>query len=125
MLSAPKVLVVDDEPEMADICVEVAELAGCEAAAVHSAEAFRASAVDTFSLLILDLSVPGMNGSKVLRELGERGSPVRVIIVSGMDQTTLESTATLARNRGADVRGVMSKPVRIAQLKALIEAALA
>ena len=125
MLSARKVLVVDDEPEIADICVAVAELADCEAAAVHSAEAFRASAVDTFSLLILDLSVPGMNGSQVLRELGERGSPVRVIIVSGMDQATLESTATLAQNRGADVHGVMSKPVRIAQLRELIEAALA
>ena len=112
-------LVVDDEPEMADVCVTVAELAGYEATAVHSAEAFRASDVEAYALLILDLSVPGMNGSKVLREMGETGSLVRVI------QATLESTAALARNRGADVRGIMSKPVRAAQLKSLIEEALA
>lgn len=124
-MSAPKVLVVDDEPEMADVCVTVAELAGYEATAVHSAEAFRASDVEAYALLILDLSVPGMNGSKVLREMGETGSLVRVIIVSGLDQATLESTAALARNRGADVRGIMSKPVRAAQLKSLIEEALA
>ena len=83
-----RVLVVDDHPGIAEAVAAMVRASGCEVAVVHSGEAamdfLRAGDVD---LLILDVSMPGMSGLEVLREMGAEGilpvTPVLMFSASG------------------------------------------
>ena len=69
-----RVLVVDDHPDIARAVAQIARAAGCDATVVHGGRAaldvLRAGRVD---LVILDVSMPGMSGLEVLREMGAEG----------------------------------------------------
>ena len=69
-----RALVVDDHPGIAQAVAAMVRSSGCEAAVVHSGEAamdfLRTHRVD---LVVLDVSMPGMSGLEVLREMGAEG----------------------------------------------------
>lgn len=89
------IAVIDDDPLMRDTLVANLDAAGfktvsfaCGAAALaYLAEGGRASA------LILDWSMPGMNGPEVLRRLRARGHDMPVIYLTGHTQSVFEETA--------------------------------
>lgn len=80
----PRILIVDDEPEMCEFLAMVVEPAGGAATQVMTAKAYRQQDPNTFAVLILDLSIPSLNGISVLRELGAAKCPAQVIIISGL-----------------------------------------
>lgn len=71
-------------------------------------------------LLVSDLSMPGMDGFRMIRTLrGEAGyGQMAIIVVSGLDRTTIASMGL-----PADIP-VFPKPVPFAQLRAAVENAL-
>jgi two-component system response regulator FixJ len=69
--------------------------------------------------LILDLTMPGMNGFEVLGELRRRGDSPPVIIV-----TANADAATRNRAAAAGALGMVEKPHRAAELLALVRRAL-
>lgn len=50
-------------------------------------EAVRALADNSFDLLILDLGLPGLDGTEVLRQVRAGGNPIPVLILSARDAT--------------------------------------
>ena len=83
-----RALVVDDHPGIAQAVAAMVRTLGCEAAVVHSGEAamdfLRSNHAD---LVVLDVSMPGMSGLDVLREMGAEGmlpgTPVLMFSASG------------------------------------------
>jgi CheY-like chemotaxis protein len=68
------ILVVDDNPDLCDVLVRLLRLSGFAAAGVDDgAAALHAVRATPPALVILDVSMPGMDGFEVLREL--RGDP--------------------------------------------------
>ena len=69
-----RALVVDDHPGIAQAVAAMVRTSGCEAAIVHNARAamdfLRSHHAD---LVVLDVSMPGMSGLEVLREMGAEG----------------------------------------------------
>ncbi|MBI3241591.1 MAG: response regulator transcription factor [Chloroflexi bacterium] len=80
-MTAPKVLVVDDEKAMRLSLSEIIRLDGCEVqAAASGEEALQLLSTNSFDLMLLDLKMPGMDGIRVLAET-HRLSPQTVIIL--------------------------------------------
>lgn len=82
MPGAQKILVVDDEPRMLDFIRVSLENAGYAVAeAVDGSEALERLRDEMPDLILLDVSLPELDGFEVLREV-RRVSPVPVIIVT-------------------------------------------
>lgn len=80
-----KVLVVEDEEELAQLAVLYLEREGLEARVCLSAEDARAAfREESFDLVVLDINLPGMDGFEFLQEL-RRTSQVPVMIVSARE----------------------------------------
>jgi two-component system nitrate/nitrite response regulator NarL len=82
----PPILVVDDDPALAAVMVELLELAGYRGIAVRSAAAaLEAARAEVPLLVVLDIKLPDLSGYEALQllraELGER---LPVLFVSGV-----------------------------------------
>src|SRR5882672_6807803 len=77
--TATRILLVDDDAELASMLSEYLTVEGFETVCAHSGEhGIEQAARQTFDAIVLDVMLPGMNGIDVLRRLRER-SPVPVI----------------------------------------------
>ncbi len=78
-----KVLVVEDMHEVATLVADVLDEEGFEATVVGTGEdALEAAAASEPDLVILDISLPGIDGNEVCRRLREDGSDAYVIILT-------------------------------------------
>lgn len=80
-----KVLVVDDEPEIRDLCKVNLEFAGHEVAvAGNGREAIDSITADPPDFVFLDLMMPGVDGWAVLRAIreGERTAHIPVVLLT-------------------------------------------
>jgi two-component system, OmpR family, response regulator ResD len=80
--SGRTVLVVDDEPTIAEVVARYLERAGYETAtAGDGLEALRMAADRRPDLIVLDVMLPGLGGLEVLRRLGEADGPRTPVIL--------------------------------------------
>lgn len=78
-----RVLVVEDQPELAELLAHNLRLEGLEVRTVYDGrEALGAHATFDPDLVILDLMLPGLDGFEVLRTLRGRSRDLPVIILS-------------------------------------------
>ncbi|MCM0082943.1 PAS domain-containing protein [Geomonas sp. Red32] len=112
-----KVLVVDDEEVVRAICTEMVEALGftplTAADGREALEIYRAAG--DISLVILDLTMPRMDGEECFRELRRLDPAARVILSSGFSQT--EVTRKFA---GQGLAGFVQKPYRLPELRETI-----
>jgi len=84
-----RILVVDDEEAVRDICLQALEAfgyrVGLAADGVQALEVFDRAAVagEPFDLVLLDLAMPRMDGKACARAILERDSGARIIIATG------------------------------------------
>ena len=114
-------LIVDDEPEVAEVIAEFAGRAGYDVACTSSPQAFDTLYHDGLDVVILDLWMPDVDGIELIRRLAARRSQARLILVSGFDRRVLESARQLAISHGLRVAGALGKPLRLAELTALLD----
>jgi len=119
-MSQDRLLVVDDQPEIASLIAAAGEACGYEARTAGDGALFRLE-FEAFNptLIALDLSMPGEDGIELMRYLAEKGCTAGVLIVSGSDDRVLEAAASLARVRGLRMLGTIPKPFRLKPLKEL------
>jgi two-component system phosphate regulon response regulator PhoB len=114
----PKVLVVDDDPDIRDVVAAMLEAVGLAVAAVDSAEAaLERLTADTFDLLVLDWNLPKMTGLDLCRSLRKDAAraqlPVLFLTANASSQDMVEAFAG-----GAD--DYVVKPFRAPELGARI-----
>ncbi|MFP4039326.1 MAG: response regulator [Desulfosudaceae bacterium] len=116
-----KILVVDDEKDIREGCVRVLRrVKDCEVqAASNGKEGLDLIEEDSFSIVLLDLKMPGIDGMDVLREIQDREEDILVIIITGF--ATVE-TAIEAMKQGA--YDFIPKPFDPAQLRIVVERAM-
>jgi two-component system invasion response regulator UvrY len=95
----PRVLVVDDEPHTRAAIARLIKL-DFPCAVVGDAgdghTALRMIAAELWDVVLLDISMPEMNGLEVLREMRSRDELVPVVIVSGLLADHYEAAAVAA-----------------------------
>ena len=115
----PTILVVDDEEMVRSIATQMLEKLGYNVVAVSSGteaiECFE-SDPESIDLVILDMIMPGMNGSRVFDELKKLDSETKFVLSSGYSR---DSQANEIMNRGCDA--FIQKPFRLQELSQLIE----
>ncbi|RJR44350.1 MAG: response regulator [Desulfobacteraceae bacterium] len=108
-------LVVDDEKNIRLTLSQSLDSLGIEiSTAVNGEEALRKLQEQEFSLIILDLRMPGMDGMEVLRHVRTRWPKTRVIVITAYG--TVES-AVEAMKLGAD--DFIQKPFTPAEIREL------
>lgn len=116
-----RLLMVDDEIELGKLICRVAEDMGFSARATANARDFLAAMEEQApDLVILDLGLPETDGVELMRVLGERGVQAEVLIMSGSDTRVRHSANRLGEARGLRMAGQIPKPVRIAELRAIL-----
>ena len=81
-----KILIVDDEPEIAELVQELLTIAGYRCFTANSAEAaLRMLEKRNFGLLVTDIMMPGMSGIELLEEVKKSFPDLAVIMVTGLD----------------------------------------
>jgi DNA-binding response OmpR family regulator len=114
-------LLIDDEPALADFLADAARECGFEPVVTSDDAQFR----DTFiaeppDMVALDLGMPGMDGVELLRFLAEQEYHSPVLIVSGFDRRVLESAFRLGEALGLNMAGPVEKPVRLDALEQVL-----
>ena len=109
------VLVVDDEELVLNLAISMIEHMGFAAISardgIEAVEVFREHA-DEISLVLLDLTMPRLNGEEAFDEIRRIKADALVIISSGYTRENL-----MARFRGKGVVGFMHKPYELNTLR--------
>ncbi|HEX5729772.1 response regulator transcription factor [Microbacterium sp.] len=112
-------VVVEDDPEIRELIVEVFESAGLRTVAVDNGiDGVEAVKTHDPSVTTLDINMDGIDGLETARRI-RSVSPTFIIMLSGLGD---ETDIVLGLNAGADEYVV--KPFRPRELRARIEAAL-
>jgi two-component system, OmpR family, response regulator len=114
-----RILVVDDEENISYVVSTALRLAGFEVTvAVNGRDALSAAATRT-DLLVLDVTLPDLDGFEVCRRLRQNGSTAPVIFLTARD-------ATEDRLRGLTIGGddYVTKPFSVEELVARVRVVL-
>ncbi|MDH3640628.1 MAG: response regulator [Gammaproteobacteria bacterium] len=116
------ILVVDDEPAVRDLLQSVLVKFGFDALVAEGGEQgirlFDQHAGEV-SLVLLDMSMPGMDGVETLQRLRERDPAVSVLVMSGYSEED-----TMNRFRELGVEGFIAKPFPVGDVVQRVHALL-
>lgn len=94
-----RVLIVDDERDIREGSQRIISRMDCDVkTAPRGDEALKILEKESFSIMLLDLKMPGIDGMEVLRQVKEKDEDILVIIITGF--ATVE-TAIEAMKKGA------------------------
>lgn len=119
-MAGEKILVVDDEKEMRDLCSQILDEEGYKIAlAEDGKKAVNKVLREDFAVAIIDIKMPGMDGMEVLRFIKKHKPHIEVIMITGYSTT---ETAVGAMKLGA--ADYITKPFNIEQLTMVVKMAL-
>ena len=117
----PRLLLIDDEPSLAEFLASAAEESGFDPVITGRDEEFRESFLQqTPDMVALDLGMPGKDGVELIRFLADQDYDAPVLIVSGFDRRVLESAFRLGEALGLRMVGPIEKPVRFEVLEEML-----
>lgn len=117
----PRLLLIDDEPALAEFLASAAEESGFEPVITEHDQEFRNAFIDHRpDMVALDLGMPGMDGIELIRFLAAQQYSSPVLIVSGFDRRVLESAFRLGEALGLTMVGPVEKPVRFEVLEEVL-----
>lgn len=115
-----RLLLVEDNLELADWLARILRRGNFVVDVLHDGEAAdHALLLETYDLVILDLTLPSMSGMQLLRRLRSRGETVPVIILTA--NANMDGRVA-GLDQGAD--DYLAKPFDIAELEARIRVQL-
>ena len=117
-----RLLVLDDDEAVAQTVAFVAEQHGFAVRTTSEPEDFF-NQINAWSPthIVIDLVMPAMDGVEVLRSLAGSGCVANIIVMSGMGAKILDSARRGAAERGLRIGGILPKPFKPAELRALLE----
>lgn len=114
-----RVLIVDDDVDFAREIRDMLEVAGYSVrSCFDGVTAIQRCMDEPFDAMVLDLRLPGANGSEVYRAVREARPDLRIVAVTGFDEETLETNAA-ANDMNPDL--VLHKPFSPDRLLRMLE----
>lgn len=113
---AGRVLVVDDEESIRDLCARVLNRAGYNViTAPNGEDAVALLTREVFALVISDIRMPGISGLEVLERAKATHPKTRVVLITGFGTPQM---LTRAQQSGAD--RILTKPFNPMELLAAV-----
>lgn len=120
-MAALRLLMVDDNPLMGDLVRKVSEQLGYAVETYTEAAGFEAAVARASpDVVVLDLNMPDIDGIGLMRMLAAKNSRAKVFIMSGVDPINQMMAEKMGESLGLTMGGIIPKPVRIAELKAML-----
>ena len=119
-MNRPRLIVIDDEPDLAGFVCDVAERAGFHTEQFNSARVFKEKHNGRADVIVLDIMMPEVDGIEVIRFLAEENCGAQLILISGFDSGVLHSAQKLATEQKLNYVGSLSKPFRYGDLNRLL-----
>ncbi len=118
-MSAPKILVVEDEASISNLVVSYLRKEGYEVfTAVDGPDGLKAARTVKPDLIVLDIMLPGMDGLEVLTQIRREANPYVIFLTARSE----EVDKIVGLSVGAD--DYVTKPFSMRELTARIKAAL-
>lgn len=118
-----RILIVDDEAGVRAIAVEILEHLGHQAVPVESGSAaldLLQSGDDRFDLVLLDLTMPGLDGRQTFERLRQEYPKLKIVLCSGYSKQ--EATRKFA---SGELDGFLQKPYGVRKIRSALEDLLA
>jgi EAL domain-containing protein (putative c-di-GMP-specific phosphodiesterase class I)/ActR/RegA family two-component response regulator len=115
-----KILVIDDDSDMAEFVSTAAQAMGFDCTATTNAKSFLDALAPDTALILLDLLLPEIDGVELLRLLGEQKCKAGIVLMSGVGKRVRETAEQLARILGLSIVGHLQKPFRLADLEEVL-----
>jgi len=116
-VAARKVLIIDDEHDVADSTASLLMRSGCEVWSAYDGQAGLEAALKHHpDVALVDIAMPDMDGYEVARQLRQSLPDIVLIAITGLVQ---ESDRVRARAAGFNHH--LAKPASISEIKKLIE----
>jgi DNA-binding response OmpR family regulator len=108
-----RLLIVDDEPEIARIIERVAVQLGFEVQTLSDSMRFEIP-FEAFcpTIIFLDINMPGRDGLELIAGLAAANYQGKVIVMSGSDPRYIQMSSTIGTTRGLQIAGALPKPFR-------------
>ncbi len=106
----PKILVIDDDPRMGVLISRMSAKLGIECAAATYVDEFFKIYNDSIEIVVIDLSMPGVDGIALLSQLSNLQCQAGVIVISGLDGQILQSSAEVVQSQKLWLLGTLEKP---------------
>lgn len=121
-MTAPRLLVIDDEADICELIADVAETRGFETKTVSNPDEVE-GLLSSFkpNAIMLDLMMPGTDGVELLRNFGDSIKGCAVVLMSGHDARVLNSARRLGSAHGINVIGTQEKPIDITALRTTLD----
>lgn len=119
-MTAPRILVVDDEPNIRDLLSQSLRFAGFQVKTVaNGAQTISAVLEEEPDLIVLDVMLPDMNGFSVTKRLRDAGYTAPILFLTAKDETE-------DKIKGLNVGGddYVTKPFSLDEIVARIQAIL-
>jgi len=114
--------IVDDEEEFRAFVRRVAEPLGWRVSEFGNGnELFDAlSGSLRPELILLDMVMPELDGIETISRLGHTTQNFRIVLITGRVPIYTDAAGDLARAIGVEIVDVLQKPIRLAQLRAVL-----
>lgn len=113
-----RLLVVDDELAVRQYLADVGRRLGFEVATAANRIEFETKLPAFWpTVILLDLQMPDCDGIQMLKLIRDFESDARVVLVSGMDQRTLNTATSLGEILNLNMDGALQKPILIDTLR--------
>ncbi len=118
------VSIIDDDPYFVDFLVEAVSGMGYAVDHCGPPGDLDMTLLKPDQILLLDLQMPGFDGIEVLREIASQPvKPRAIILISGLGKHILRSGQLLSHELGLNIAGFLTKPVKLADLREVVDRA--
>lgn len=121
---AGRLLVIDDETALCEYVADIARGEGLQVRSCSDGKEVRQALAAPADLIFLDLMMPGLDGIEVLRMAADNGCTATFVLMSGVDRKVLQTAQRYGVSRGLQICATMQKPVRVAELRAVLRSVL-
>jgi CheY-like chemotaxis protein len=120
-MSERRLLVVDDEPDFAEFVSNAAGELGYKTQVCTQPKEFRRIYTEFMPThIVLDVVMPEIDGIEIMQWLADQRSTAKVVVTTGYNPQYAKMAGLVGADRGLQAVKTLTKPVRLADLRAAL-----